>query len=361
MNVIDLFAGAGGLSKGFEQAGFKIIWSIDNNEKAKVTFEKNHNCNMTVEDIRKINPEEDLDISPEEVDVIIGGPPCPTFSVVGRTVINSMDGRDNTEDERHQLYQDFLRFVSYFKPDFFVMENVKGMKSAENSEGKKVVDVINKEIENIGYNASFQILDSANFGVPQNRERLFFIGNNIEKENPNLKNWETHRKPKNEKEKKIKFKNNSNFPTFEKDKDKKPWNTVADAILDLPPVVSDGQTPPTKKEEYTIGSISEYQEWARDIDENWEDSKLYNHECRGHNMRDLTIYKLLGEGVTYKIGDLPEEHQPFRTDIFQDKIKKQNPKEPSSTVIAHLHKDGHMFVHPTEARSITVREAARLQ
>jgi DNA (cytosine-5)-methyltransferase 1 len=78
-------------------------------------------------------------------------------------------------------------------------------------------------------------------------------------------------------------------------------------------------------------------------------------------MRDLTLYKLMGEGVTYKIGDLPEEHQPYRTDIFPDKMKKQKASEPSSTVVAHLYKDGHMFVHPNEARSITVREAARLQ
>ncbi|WP_345530621.1 DNA cytosine methyltransferase, partial [Actinoplanes utahensis] len=69
----------------------------------------------------------------------------------------------------------------------------------------------------------------------------------------------------------------------------------------------------------------------------------------------------LGEGTSYIIGDIPEEHQPYRSDIFPDKLKKQNPKEPSTTVVAHLYKDGHMFIHPTEARSITVREAARLQ
>jgi DNA (cytosine-5)-methyltransferase 1 len=78
-------------------------------------------------------------------------------------------------------------------------------------------------------------------------------------------------------------------------------------------------------------------------------------------MRDLTLYKLLGEGVSYIIGDIPEEHQPYRADIFPDKLKKQNPKEPATTIVAHLYKDGHMFIHPREARSITVREAARLQ
>jgi DNA (cytosine-5)-methyltransferase 1 len=78
-------------------------------------------------------------------------------------------------------------------------------------------------------------------------------------------------------------------------------------------------------------------------------------------MRDLTLYKLLGAGVSYIIGDIPAEHQPYRSDIFNDKLKKQDPRRPSSTIVAHLYKDGHMFIHPNEARSITVREAARLQ
>jgi len=198
-----------------------------------------------------------------------------------------------------------------------------------------------------------------------------------------LKTSPEHRK--NEEEKKIKYKKDPSkrseedqhtldgfvderedeeFPTFRKDKrNKDPWNTVADGILDLPPVSPKGETPPTKAEEYEIGPVSEYQYWARDLgeDQDWEEQDLLNHECRGHNMRDLTLYKLLGEGTSYIIGDIPEEHQPYRTDIFPDKLKKQNPKEPATTIVAHLYKDGHMFIHPNEARSITVREAARLQ
>lgn len=364
MNTIDLFAGAGGLSQGMEQAGFNILWGIDNDKNTKKTFEENHDAEMLVDDITEIKPSE---VGPDksEVDVVVGGPPCPTFSLVGRSKINSFEGRSNTEDERHQLYQDYLRFVDYYEPEVFVMENVKGMMSAENDDGEPVVEVIKEEMKEIGYQANVQVLNSANFGVPQQRERLFFIGNKLGEKNPDMDNWRTHQKPKSEEEKGVKFKNkDSKFPDFSKNVDEKtPWNTVADAILDLPPVVSDGDTPPTKTDEYTMGSVSEYQEWARDIPSGKEygEMELYNHECRGHNMRDLTLYKLMGEGVTYKIGDLPEEHQPYRTDIFPDKMKKQKASEPSSTVVAHLYKDGHMFVHPNEARSITVREAARLQ
>jgi DNA (cytosine-5)-methyltransferase 1 len=384
LTAIDLFCGAGGLSQGLDDAGFDILWGIDHQEKTKPTFEANHDCEMTVGDIRTADPP-DLGLDAGELDLVAGGPPCPTFSLVGRSKINSLDGRTTTDDERHLLYEDFLRFVDHYRPKAFVMENVEGMLSAENDEGEPVVDVIEEQMRDLGYSVRVQLLDAVNFGVPQHRSRLFFIGNRIGRENPDMSEWETHREPRNEDEKRITFKrdpealagedqrtldgfvddrDDERFPTFRKNKKRKqPWNTVADAILDLPPVAPDGATPPTKADTYEIGPVSEYQYWARNVPEgtDWEDVPLTNHECRGHNMRDLTLYKLLGEGVSYIIGDIPEEHQPYRADIFPDKLKKQNPTEPASTVVAHLYKDGHMFIHPREARSITVREAARLQ
>lgn len=380
LTAIDLFCGAGGISQGLHDSGFQILWGLDNEKNTKPTFEANHECEMTVADIRELDPP-DLGLEPGELDLVAGGPPCPTYSVVGRSKINSLDGRNNTTDERHLLYEHFLRFVDHYKPKAFLMENVKGMQSAENREGKPVVGVIKEQMHDLGYEVRVQLLDAADFGVPQHRERLFFIGNRIGAPNPDMSRWRTHRVPRNEEEKKIKFRRSSTektngtlklfsgeeaggFPSFRRDRESRtPWNTVADAILDLPPVSPDGQTPPTKAEKYEIGPISEYQHWVRDIpaDESWEDVPLKNHECRGHNMRDLTLYKLLGAGVSYIIGDIPAEHQPYRSDIFNDKLKKQDPRRPSSTIVAHLYKDGHMFIHPNEARSITVREAARLQ
>lgn len=394
LTAIDLFCGAGGLSQGLHDAGFEVLWGIDHEEQTKPTYEANHGCEMTVGDIRTETPP-DLGLEEGELDLVAGGPPCPTFSLVGRSKINSLEGRDNTTDERHLLYEDFLRFVDHYQPRAFIMENVEGMLSATNEDGQPVVDLIKAQMRgeeavadmelDLDYSVRVQLLDAADFGVPQHRKRLFFIGNRVGAENPDMEQWATHRPPQGEEEKNIKYKTDPAglaeedqstlggfvddreqevFPTFHKNKrNKKPWNTVADAILDLPPVSPSGETPPTKAEEYTIGPVSEYQHWARDIDEeeDWENQPLLNHECRGHNMRDLTLYKLLGEGTSYIIGDIPEEHQPYRTDIFPDKLKKQNPKEPATTVVAHLYKDGHMFIHPNEARSITVREAARLQ
>ncbi|MFB6199559.1 MAG: DNA cytosine methyltransferase [Candidatus Nanohaloarchaea archaeon] len=379
LKAIDLFAGAGGLSRGIEEAGFDVIWAIDHEENCKPTFEANHDAELEVADITETTPP-DLGLEEGELDLIVGGPPCPTFSMVGRSKINSIEGRNNKEDDRHQLYQDFLRFVDHFRPKAFVMENVEGMTSAENKDGEPVVEVIKEEMRELGYEVKAKVLDAANFGVPQHRKRIVFIGNRIGKENPDMEDWRTHRKPMNEEEKKMKFyrdegpeddnqqtiggfsEEDDEFPTFEKNRQREPWNTVGDAILELPPVSPDGNTPPTECKEYTIPAISEYQHWARDLDgEDWEEAELDSHVCRGHNMRDLTIYKFLCESSSHIIGDLPDDINPYRTDIFQDKIKSQDPKKPSSTVVAHLYKDGHMFAHPTEARSITVREAARLQ
>lgn len=383
LTAIDLFCGAGGLSQGLEDAGYDILWAIDKEEKTKPTFDENHGCEMVVGDITETEPP-DIGLEEGELDLVAGGPPCPTFSLVGRSKINSLDGQQTTEDERHQLYEDFLRFVAHYQPKAFIMENVEGMLSAENKDGTAVVEVILDQMRDIGYEADAQLLDAADFGVPQHRRRLVFIGNRIGSENPEMEAWKTHREPRSEEEKRIKFNRDPDeltpddqstlggfsddedadeFPTFEKNCSKQPWNTVADGILDLPPVTPKGDTPPTKAEQYELGPVSEFQHWARDIPENknWNEMPLLNHECRGHNMRDLTLYKLLGEGVSYIIGDIPKEHQPYRTDIFPDKLKKQNPKEPATTIVAHLYKDGHMFIHPNEARSLTVREAARLQ
>lgn len=377
--AIDLFCGAGGITQGLKDAGFDVVWAIDNDQHCKETYDKNHPAEMVEGDITKTDVSE-IGYEEGEIDLVAGGPPCPTYSKVGRTKINSIDGRTNGDDKRHQLYEHFLRFVNELRPKVFLMENVEGMKSAENKDGEPVVDIIKQEMESMGYEVSFQMLDAADFGVPQHRRRVFFIGNRLEKENPDMEEWRSHREPEGESEKGIKYNQRvskgqqklsetyrsrlEEFPSFEKNPDARiPWNTVADAIFDLPPVSPEGGMPPKKAVEHTVTPISFYQEWARDIpeDKTWEDVEIKDHESRGHNLRDLTLYKMLGYGTSWTIGGLPDEVQPYRTDIFDDNYKKQNPEKPSSTIVAHLAKDGHMFIHPHEARSLTPREAARLQ
>jgi DNA (cytosine-5)-methyltransferase 1 len=302
----------------------------------------------------------DIGIDNQEVDLMVGGPPCPTFSTIGRSKIDSFEDRSYTDDKRHNLYEDFIRFVRQCRPRAFVMENVPGMQTAENVAGRRVVEIIKAQMEALDYSVDVQYPDAADFGVPQHRKRTIFLGNRMGEENPKLSRWESHREPQRPTEKLLRQRHDAAgsverdqmtidqfgvdigtaqdgfSPRFERHKgSKKPWVTVADAITDLPPVSPDGEKPPTKAEEHTIPPVSEYQVWARE----WSNSEgieevLHNHECRGHNMRDLTLYKLLGEGVGWIIEDIDEEYQPYRTDIFSDNYRKQKPDEPASTVLA---------------------------
>ncbi|WP_440009020.1 DNA cytosine methyltransferase [Halomicrococcus sp. SG-WS-1] len=396
--AIDLFCGAGGLSQGLTDAGFDVRWGLDSDADAITTYNHNHEGYALERDIQTfsldgseidIDPEEDevpedeidaLELEPGEVDLIAGGPPCPTFSKVGRSKIRSFDGETPERDERHELYQNFLRLVDHYRPKAFIMENVEGILSAENDEGEQVANIIKNEMAELGYRVEAVKVDAANFGVPQHRTRAFFLANRLHTPNPDLTQWRTHREPIREKEKQLHRPGNRNIDgdqttvtdwgvepedrygeDVEKNTTRRPWITVADAILDLPPVSPGGEMPPKEATKYTIPPVSEYQEWVRDVDEEQEGQTLYNHRSRGHNLYDLTLYKLLGEGVGWNIGEVGLDLQPYREDIFADKYKKQNPKEPASTIVAHLQKDGHMFIHPREARSLTVREAARLQ
>ena len=384
-SAIDLFSGAGGFSVGLEWAGYDVKWAADNDQKAATTYQHNHpDTDFACEDLSEFDPPSlDLD---EPLDLIAGGPPCPTFSVVGRVKLNSLKERDVTQDSRHQLWRDFVRYVDHYQPRAFVMENVRGMASAENKAGRPVLPIILGEMRDVGYRVNATVVNARNFGVPQNRERLFIIGNRIGESNPDLDEWQTHRKPQTRREKKARLlkgeNSNQDQKTLEEFTDgddsekseesnptnRRPWVTVAEAILDLPPLSPAGSRieeshPPSHVEKYEIRAISQYQDWARNIseDESWEEQPLYNHDARYHNMTDLSIYKLLGEGTGWTIGELGDDIQPYRADVFEDSYTKQSPTEPSSAITAHLHKDGHMHIHPSEARSLTVRESARLQ
>ncbi|WP_435319040.1 DNA cytosine methyltransferase [Haloarchaeobius sp. TZWSO28] len=386
--AIDLFCGAGGISAGLKQSGFEVKWAVDKDKDAVKTYSHNFpepEYGAEVADLSELEPGDVLEgIESTEIDLIAGGPPCPTFSKIGRSKISSLDDQSPESDDRHQLYRDFLRFVDHYQPDTFLMENVVGMLSSTGANGEPIVDLIREEMEELGYSVNIEHVDAADFGVPQHRERLFFIGYRDGENRLNLKEWETHRPPVREREKDLKIRTEpdafgestqttvtdfgvetgSSEPEFEKKPDsKKPYVTVGDAILDLPPVSPKGEMPPKEATEYTIAPVSYYQEWVRDIPEgqDWKDAELTNHSSRGHNHLDLTLYKLLGEGVGWNIGDVDTKLQPYRDDIFMDKYKKQHPRKPASTIVAHLQKDGHMFIHPREARSLTVREAARLQ
>ena len=166
LNVLDLFCGAGGLSCGFEQAGFNIILGIDNDAAALDTFQYNHkDSQILCSDITQISYKDIKEsIGNKQIDVIIGGPPCQGFS---------LSGPRNFNDPRNKLYLSFIRLVEEIKPGAFVIENVPGLVSLF---GGEVKNNIVKSFADMGYRVAYKILCAADYGVPQNRKRVIFVG-----------------------------------------------------------------------------------------------------------------------------------------------------------------------------------------
>ena len=167
MNVIDLFSGAGGLSYGFESAGFNVLLGIDNDKKALETFEFNHKGAKSIcGDITKITYEGDIKplIGDKSIDVIIGGPPCQGMS---------LSGPRKFDDPRNKLYLSYIRLVEEIKPKAFVIENVPGLVGLF---GGQIKDSIIEKFKLMGYNIQYKILCAADYGVPQNRKRVVFVG-----------------------------------------------------------------------------------------------------------------------------------------------------------------------------------------
>ncbi len=167
--VISLFSGAGGMDIGFINSGFEIIWANDFFKEAVESYKNNIGDHIVLGDITKIKSSE----MPDDVDLVIGGFPCQGFSVANT--------KRSMKDERNFLYKEMLRVIKDKKPKFFVAENVKGILSMEHG---KVIEMIKKDFESLGYNVDARLLNAAEYGVPQARERVVIIGNRLGLENP---------------------------------------------------------------------------------------------------------------------------------------------------------------------------------
>ncbi|MCH9297424.1 DNA cytosine methyltransferase [Pantoea allii] len=325
--VIDLFSGAGGMSAGFEMAGFKISASIELMSKYAQTHALNFpNCHTLSEDITNISPAEFAELtglSPRDSLVIIGGPPCQTFSSIGRSKIESIIKSDIKLDPRNYLFKNYFEYVSYFKPDFFVMENVPNLKTKYNGEiFKNILDIC----ADLGYHINFSILDASHFGIPQKRKRLFIVGS--------------------------RYGDDFEFP---KETHKTNPTTVYDAIGDLPEIydgIRAGALPYSKQ-----SSLTSYQLLMRNAN-----GLVGNNICRVSNLRAKEVFSYMKPGDKYM--DLPEKIRkilPFKETRFQDRLKRLVMDEPSWTVLAHIGMDGYRYIHPIENRTLSVREAARIQ
>lgn len=324
-NVIDLFAGCGGLSTGFEMAGYTIPLAIEKDEWASETYSKNHpNTKVITDDITQLlNLDKLLPSNNMKIDGIIGGPPCQGFS---------LSGNRDPKDPRNSLFMEFVRFVSHFKPKFFVMENVTGILSMRTKNGEPVKEVILNEFKNAGYNIEIFILNAAEFGVPQSRIRVFFIGlrNDIEYDRETIT-------PQG-----FLFGDNQ--------------ITIEQAIMDLPKLkAGEGQN----LCDYTIKPSNDYQRWARTNCQN-----VYNHVTMRHTARLLERFSQIGFGQS--VADVKEEYQQRQrgnASKISGKVYSQNnmrpyPNKPSPTIPASFQSN---FIHPFENRNYTAREGARLQ
>lgn len=170
-NYIDLFCGAGGLSLGFDQAGFENVFSVEFNADFAKTYKRNFpGHHLIIEDVRDISDEKmDELVRGKTVDVIIGGPPCQGFSIAGNP------GRTFLQDDRNELFKEFVRFVSYIKPKVFVMENVAAM--ATHLKGKTILAIVEAfEQAGMGYKIKWEVLNSVHYGVAQERRRIVIVG-----------------------------------------------------------------------------------------------------------------------------------------------------------------------------------------
>lgn len=352
-NFIDLFCGAGGFAKGFELTGkFQCIGAIDNNAAAIETHKINFKNSYSVcEDIRKISPEEFSNKLNGKVDVIIGGPPCPTFSTIGHAKIQSIGkakGQNIKNDPRNELFMDYLNYVSFFKPEIFVMENVpQFLTKYKGKMFEEVKRIIKRDLPDYEIKEDVKVLNSVNYGVPQSRRRMILVGfkkgNNFNY--PRISHW---------------FKG-SNFNINPLDaeidiKSLKPHVSVESALSDLPKITDNWRI---SECEYSKNKgLDDYQKLMRSKGQ----KTVMNNICRMTNDRAKIVFSHMKQGDIYM--DLPKEIRrilPFREDIFKDRLKRLVLKNPSWTILAHIGMDGYMYIHPTEIRTLSVREAARIQ
>jgi len=332
--VFDLFAGAGGFGLGFELAGFNLSLSLEIDKWAVETLRANHrNSIILQDDIRLYNNLSEIKKygSP---DVIIGGPPCQGFSTARR--------KTDLNDPRNSLFMDFSRWVDYFRPNVFVMENVKGLIHRKNGANEPVIDIIKSTFFAIGYEVEIWTLNAANYGVPQSRTRVFIVGNKLNQiiGPPSA----TH-----------------NFSVSgsnkqETDNNLLPAITVEEALSDLPMIYA-GQGEEIMP--YTREAENSYQKWARH-----NCSLVFNHEAMKHTKRLVARFEKILEGT--EVSGLPDDLKVRKRNgngehsnvFFQSNYRHLKPDMVSYTIPASFYSN---FVHPKLPRNITSREAARIQ
>lgn len=323
INIIDLFAGVGGLSYGFaNDDDFKIIAANEILPDMAKAYELNHpTVKMYCKDIKEFGMEDlknDLNIQGNDIDLVIGGPPCQAYSTAGKRLIN---------DPKGKLFQEYYRILKEINPKVFLFENVKGLLSMQKG---KLLKTIISLFKSLDYKVEFKVLNSANYGVPQVRERVIIIGTKLNKDfqYPQI----THTNDKN---------------IF--NKGLKPFLTLSDAISDLPFISNNEES-----FEYSCKPKNEFQKIMRQN----SPEKIMDHNAPKNNKKLVKIMELLPDGGTPK--DLPEELRPKSG--FGNTYCKLWWNKPSTTITRNLSTpSSSRCIHPKAPRPLTTREGARIQ
>lgn len=297
-NVLDLFCGIGGFSKGFEMAGYNILAGIDKWDTAIETYKENHpKAKAICMDLTK-TPNSFFEQYTNKIDVIIAGIPCQGFT---------MCGRRKKDDKRNTLFHEVIRAVQIIQPQAILIENVVGLLSMKNQNNTNYKDIIITELQNQGYNVAYKILDASNYHVPQKRKRVFFIA--------------THNKE-------------IQFPKPLQDK-----ITVKNAL---------GNIPDTDKKTYNKPYTSYQKQMAGP-------QQIYNHKKIKHSPEVITRIKYVPQGGNWK--NIPDNIYNVHRK-HSNTYRRLDPDQPAIT-INHARKS--MIIHPYYDRVITPREIARIQ
>lgn len=326
LKVIDLFCGVGGLSYGFaHNKNFEIVAANEILPNMAKAYSLNHPAvNVYVGDVKNFNAQkikDDLDIRADEIDIIIGGPPCQAYSTIGKRLIG---------DPRGKLFQEYYRILKEFNPKFFIFENVKGILSMQGGELLKIIILLFKSL---GYGVKYKLLNAADFGAPQIRERVIIVGSKLE-------NCFCYPEPTH-----CDISGGKNlFAGY-----LKPYLTLGEAIGDLP-FIKSGET----SFEYATIPQNDFQKMAR-IN---APEKLMDHNAPANNQKLVKIMELLPDGGTPR--DLPEELRPVSG--FQNTYCRLWWDRPATTITRNLSTpSSSRCIHPKAPRPLTTREGARLQ
>jgi len=322
--AVDLFSGAGGLSAGVEAAGWAVAAAVDHDPRALETHRHNYPglaLDLDLGDQAARNTFIRL-FRGTAVDLVAGGPPCQPFSRAGRSKIRSLvdAGVRDALDHRRELWSAFLEVALNLKPRAILMENVPDMALGDDF---RVIRIMVDALELAGYSTKVQLADAWRYGVPQHRKRLILLAR---------RDGHDFRWP-------------SGHPTT---------TTVRDSIGDLPPL---GAT--TGAREMAYVAPAELSGFGRHMRSGATPGVLHDHMTRAVRADDLEAFQMMDSKTLYS--DIPEHLRRYKADSFDDKYKRLDWDDVSRSITAHIAKDGYWYIHPEEHRTLTVREAARIQ